>query len=110
MINLSWNYSLIAIGDGSFFQGQEDGGFSISLISVSAVGGKTHDHGKNVLGEDVAGNTCPLPITTSQEKRGLRYFDTYDAGIEGEVVNEKAITRGVPTRGGWLDWLCRFWF
>ncbi|KAF8428704.1 hypothetical protein EV426DRAFT_585500 [Tirmania nivea] len=59
----------------SFFQAQQDGDFTVSLVSISAVGGKKHDHRKIVFGEELAGNTCPLPTTTSQEKTEERYFE-----------------------------------
>lgn len=90
----------------SFFQEQQDGDFSVSLISISAVGGKKHDNGKNILEGHVAGNTCPVP---GQEKRAQRYFDAYDPEVDGEeVVNEKMMTREHTreNEGGWLRWLC----
>jgi len=97
----------MAIGDGSFFQEQQDGDFSVSLVSISAVGGRKHDYGKNVLGEDIAGNTCPQPTTASQKKRNQRYFDAYDSEVDGEgVVHEKTMR---VNGGGWLGWLCGLW-
>ena len=101
----------MAVGD-SFFQEQQDGDFSVSLVSISAVGGKKH-HGKNVLGVDRAGNTCPLPTTESQKKREQRYFDAYDAEVDGVGMVDEKTMRRTYTRvngGGWLEWLCGLWY
>lgn len=103
----------MTIGDDSFFQEQQDGDFSVSLASISVVGVKKHDHRKNVLGEDIAENTCPLPATASQEKGGQRYFGAYDTVIDGEGVVDEKIVRRIHTRvngSGWLEWLRGLWY